>query len=290
VQTTPAVDMITTETPNMKITVASGKGGTGKTTVAVNFFLSVPKTSLLDCDVEEPNSNLFLHNDLKKVKEVTIPVPVIDEQKCEHCGKCADFCNYNALAALPQKVMVFSDLCHGCGGCSLVCPNDAISETGRSIGNIERSLSGQFHTGLLNIGEAMASPLIKELKTYAGENTVIMDAPPGTACPMITTVEDTDYCILVTEPTPFGLNDLKLAAEVVREMKIPAGVVINRAGVGDGGVEEYCHQTGLPIIMEIPYDRRIAEVYSEGIPFVETMPQWKEKFLQMFETIKEAVR
>ncbi|MDK2891654.1 ATP-binding protein [Methanohalophilus sp.] len=276
----------------MKIAVASGKGGTGKTTVAVNLALSLQDIQLLDCDVEEPNANLFLQKSVDRVEDVSILVPQIDDDLCNCCGDCVAFCQYNALAALPNKVMVFESLCHGCGGCKLVCPEKAITETGRNIGYIEKSSGNglDFYHGILCIGDAMASPLIQRLKCYADENkTIILDAPPGTACPMITTLKDVDYCILVTEPTPFGLHDLKLAVEVVEKMSIPAGIIINQDAEGYSEVEEFCKSKNIPIILRIPYDRRIAEMYSKGIPFAEELPGWKEKFREMYEQIKRII-
>ncbi|MEA1985422.1 MAG: ATP-binding protein [Euryarchaeota archaeon] len=276
----------------MKIAIASGKGGTGKTTLAINMALSLENVQLLDCDVEEPNCNLFLKYDLEEIEYVKLKVPFIDNEKCDLCGKCSDFCRFNALATLPERIMVFDALCHGCGGCALVCPVNAITEKERSIGRIERSQPGisaiELYHGLLNIGEPMASPLIEALKEYIhSDGTTIIDAPPGTACPVITSLDDVDYCILVTEPTPFGLNDLKLAVEVVRKMDIPHGVVINRSDMGDDRVRQYCISEDIPLLLEIPFVRQIAETYSNGIPFVTQMPEWKEKFVQMFERIQE---
>ena len=282
----------------MKIAIASGKGGTGKTTVAVNFALalsgsSLPDVQLFDCDVEEPNCNLFLGFELKKVEDVNCLVPVIDAGKCTLCGKCSAFCAYNALAALPTKILVFPNLCHGCGGCKLICPEEAVREEPRAIGVIEKAVDGaslEFYRGLLNIGEAMASPVIKVLQQHINEAGVaIIDAPPGTACPVLAAVGDMDYCVLVTESTPFGFNDLKLAIDVVRALEIPFGVIINRDGLGDSTVEEYCRAEGIPILLRIPNDMRIARLYSEGVPFVKEMPEFKEKFTAMFETIKASV-
>lgn len=276
----------------MKIAIASGKGGTGKTTVAVNLALSLEDIQLFDCDVEEPNANLFLRYPLEKVEEATILVPEIKEDICTHCNACAEFCNYNALAALPEKIMLFEPLCHGCGGCKIVCPEDAIIEKERTIGFIEKSPLGNidFYQGLLSIGEPMASPLIRQLKTHIKKNKdVIFDAPPGTACSLITTLKDVDYCILVAEPTPFGLHDLRLTEEVTKELEIPTGVIINRETSGYQEIEIFCQSSGIPVLLRIPYDRRIAELYSRGIPFVEKMPEWKEKFLEMYDEIREAV-
>ncbi|WP_319508571.1 ATP-binding protein [uncultured Methanolobus sp.] len=274
----------------MKIAIASGKGGTGKTTVAVNLALALGNAQLLDCDVEEPNCNLFLGFDLEKQEDVTITVPEVDSEKCTLCGKCAEFCQYNAIAKLPRRLMLFPKLCHGCGGCILVCPENAIAEKKRSIGVIEKGINEHFNIellqGTLNIGEPMASPVIRQLQAYIDESTVaVIDSPPGTACPVIASVAEMDYCVLVTEPTPFGLNDLILAVDVVRQLGVQFGVVINRHGIGDGRVEEYCRAERIPILMKIPDDREIAVLYSKGIPFVERMPLWKENFRELYRYI-----
>lgn len=274
----------------MKIAIASGKGGTGKTTVSLNLALSLSDVQLFDCDVEEPNCNLFLGFDLEKVEDVVCQVPVINQEKCSICRQCSDFCRYNALAALPDRVLFFPSLCHGCGGCAVLCPEKAIQESQRSLGVIEKAKgrsSPEFYRGLLNIGETMTSAVIKTLKNHIDtRKTVILDAPPGTACPVIASIGDVDYCVLVTESTPFGFHDLRLAIDVVRSLKVPFGVIINRWGLGDSRVEEYCKAEGIPILLKIPNDLKIAELYSRGIPFVREMPEWNEKFLCMFEAIK----
>ncbi|MGB3908398.1 MAG: ATP-binding protein [Methanomethylovorans sp.] len=276
----------------MKIAVASGKGGTGKTTVSLNLALSLENVQLLDCDVEEPNCNLFLDHELEKVRDVQVQVPVISKERCDLCMKCVDACRFNALAKLLKSVMFFPKLCHGCGACSLVCPLGAIHEEGRSIGIIERSASSssgtELYQGLLSIGEPMASPIIHVLKTYIDDTrTVIIDSPPGLACPAISAITGTDYCVLVTEPTPFGLHDLSLAVELLKELHIPYGVVINRYGIGDERVDRYCSENNIPVLMKIPNELKIAELYSQGIPFVLKMPQWKANFLDMFSQIQK---
>lgn len=274
----------------MKIAIASGKGGTGKTTVSLNLALSLSDVQLFDCDVEEPNCNLFLGFGLEKVEDVVCPVPVINQEKCSICRQCSDFCRYNALAALPDRVLFFPSLCHGCGGCAVLCSEKAIRESQRSLGVIEKAKgksSPEFYRGILNIGETMTSAVIKTLKKYIDDRkTAILDAPPGTACPVIASIGDVDYCVLVTESTPFGFHDLRLAVNVVRSLKVPFGVVINRWGLGDSRVEEYCKAEGIPILLRIPNYLKIAELYSRGIPFVREMPEWNEKFIGMFEAIK----
>ena len=280
----------------MIIAVASGKGGTGKTTVAVNLALSLPNVQVLDCDVEEPNSHIFLNPVNEVVKPAYTLVPTVNYDRCDYCGKCAAACEYNALVVVPQKeVMVFPELCHGCGLCSLVCPQDAISEKTREIGVIKTGKSSDGSVdlvyGVLNIGEVMATPLIDQVKAELNpEKTVIIDVSPGTACPVIAAVQGSDYCVLVTEPTPFGLYDLRLAIGVLRVLKIPFGVVINKAGIGDRKVYEHCEKEGIPILLEIPYDRRIARCYSEGVPFVKEMPEWKERFAGIVDSIYETTR
>lgn len=272
----------------MIIAVASGKGGTGKTTVAVNLALSMDAVQLVDCDVEEPNVNIFLKAKLDTHADVTVDTPDIDVKLCDYCGKCADFCMYHALAVVPQKVLVFPELCHSCGGCALVCPRDAIGWKKRTIGTIDHGSRGavDFYQGVLNIGEAMAVPLLRMLKEKIdSEKHVILDAPPGTACPVIETIRGSDYCILVTEPTLFGFHDLKLMVDVVCHTAIPFGVIINRDGIGNQIVEQYCTNENIPILLKIPQSNDIAHLYSEGIPFVEKMVNWRLQFKSLFQQI-----
>jgi len=272
------------------IAVASGKGGTGKTTVAVNMALSIEDVQLLDCDVEEPNVHILLHPKIYETKPVFISNPVISEELCDHCGKCAEFCEYNAIFVGPEKVLVFPELCHGCGGCAIVCQKKAISEEERRIGTINKGLAEGLELvyGELEVGEPMAVPVIREVKKQIrSDKNVILDSPPGTSCPVIETVKGSNYCVLVTEPTPFGLHDLKMTVQVLEDMRIPFGVVINRAGMGDKKVYEYCKKKGIPILLEIPFQRRVAELYSSGIPFISEMPEWREKFQLLFNEVTE---
>ncbi len=274
----------------MIVAVASGKGGTGKTTVAVNMALSLEEVQLLDCDVEEPNDHLLLHPKINEVKPVYMLVPQINEKICDHCGECSKFCQYNALFVGPEKVMFFPELCHGCGGCILVCPRKAITEGKRKIGEVKIGEAGKIELiyGVLDVGEPMATPLIREVKKHIkGGKTVIIDSPPGAACPVIESVYGSDYCILVTEPTPFGLHDLKVAVEVLDEMNVPYGVVVNRAGIGDRKVYDFCRERKIPILLEIPFQRKIAELYSRGVPFTLKMPRWKEKFRSLIDKVEE---
>ena len=275
-----------------KITIASGKGGTGKTTVAVNMALSLKDVQLMDCDVENPNDHLFLGKALDVVEPVNLIVPQIDKTKCTNCGKCSDFCRYNALVTFKHDTLFFPEMCHGCGGCTLVCPEKAITETSRPIGKIFKKSVGNidFWSGLLNIGEPMATPVIKHLKTHLDySKPAILDSPPGTACPVIETISDADFVILVTEPTPFGLHDLKLAIDVVKLLGKPFGVIVNRMGSGDDRIQAYCLEKNVEILMEIPQSQEIAKLYSKGIPFVTSMPEWKERFMQIYSRIAEEV-
>jgi len=274
----------------MIISIASGKGGTGKTTVATNLALSLgSEVQLLDCDVEEPNAHLFIHPSIEKTETVTTPVPQVDMDKCTLCGKCGDICQFKAIVVIGETVLPFHELCHSCGGCVEVCPEKAITETGRDLGIIERGHRNglDFIHGRLRVGEALSPPLIRQVRSFAHPHKlVIIDAPPGTSCPVIASMKDADFILLVTEPTPFGLHDLKLAVGAVKILGIPCGLVINRSDMGDHKVKEYATREGLPILMEIPFDRRIAETYSKGEALVEVMPEWKKKFLELYHRIE----
>jgi MinD superfamily P-loop ATPase len=279
----------------MIISVASGKGGTGKTTIAVNLALVLAKdkkrsVQYLDCDVEEPNAHLFLKPNISNVKSVEIAIPKINDTKCNYCGKCAEVCVYNAIAVTKNKVLVFPGLCHGCGACTLLCPEKAISEEGKEIGILEEGSAKSIHFvhGRLNIGEPMAPPIIREIKKkIKNENNTInlIDAPPGTSCPVIESIKESDYTILVTEPTPFGLHDLMLAVEVLKKLKIPHGVVLNKCDIGDHKVEAYCKNNNIPILLSIPLDREIAIAYSKGIPIVQINSFYEKKFIQLMQEI-----
>jgi MinD superfamily P-loop ATPase len=273
------------------ICVASGKGGTGKTTVATNMALALAeKVELLDCDVEEPNAHLFLEPRITRTEKVDTPVPVVDEQKCTACGKCAEICRFKAIAVVRRKVLVFPEFCHGCGGCLAVCPEKAIAETGRELGTLSSGHRNgiRFINGRLRIGEAMATPLIRKVRAAADPDRVtIIDAPPGTSCPVIAAMHGADYILMVTEPTPFGLHDLRLAVEAVRVLGIPCGLVINRSDIGDRQVFAYAEAEGLPVLLTIPFDRRIAEIYSRGKTIVEELPKWRGRFIELYRDIVE---
>jgi MinD superfamily P-loop ATPase len=264
------------------IAVASGKGGTGKTTVAVNLARAAgTQVDLYDCDVEEPNAHLFLSGEKLDARTVTVPVPEVDSALCDGCGECGKFCAYNAIVSFGAEAVVFEDMCHGCGGCARVCPKGAITEKEMRIGTVETIRSGNVTLvqGRLDVGKAMAPPLIRQLTRRIGpSDNAIIDAPPGTSCPVVTAVRGAGYAVLVTEPTPFGLNDLVLAVEMTRETGVAFGVVVNRAGIGDGRVNDFCAREGITILAEIPDDRRIAEAYSRGELAVEALPEYRGIF------------
>ena len=277
----------------MKIAVASGKGGTGKTSVAVNLALSLEKVQVLDCDVEEPNVHILLRPTVGETFPVELLVPKILEERCDYCGECARFCQFNALFVAGETAMVFPELCHSCGGCIIVCPRDAMVEEPRQIGRVVTGKAGDIDLvyGESNVGEALAVPIIAAVKDHIDEKRmVILDSAPGSACPLVETVHGVDFCLLVTEPTPFGLHDLEVAVEVVQILDVPMGVLVNFAGIGDRGVYDFCEEQGIPIMMEIPFDRRIAELYSRGVPFVEAMPEWRQKFIDLVGRIEEMVQ
>jgi len=277
----------------MILSIASGKGGTGKTTIAVNLGLSLNHpVQYLDCDVEEPNGHIFLNPVFEESIEQMIPIPDVDKERCTACGKCAQICQYNAIVLIKDNVLVFPELCHSCAGCWLVCPENAVHQKQKEIGLVERGMANNisFVHGKLKLGEVLAPPLIKSVKKSIKSNSVnIIDAPPGTSCPVIEAINDSDFVLLVTEPTPFGLNDLILAVEMVRKLKIPFGVIINRSDIGDDRVIEYCKKENIQIMLEIKNDRKIAEAYSKGIPLVEIYPEYKDNFLKLFSQIERRV-
>jgi MinD superfamily P-loop ATPase len=282
----------------LKIAVASGKGGTGKTTVAVSLAMLNPAlTRYLDCDVEAPNAHLFLHPRWDDRQDVGVMIPQVDKELCDACRRCMEVCQFNAITVMGSNVLVFPELCHGCGGCRLACPTGAIQEQFSPIGWVESGTNQQglfVAQGVLSIGQPMATPIIGDLKKWALEvdprrTITILDAPPGASCPVVETLRGTDYVLLVTEPTAFGLHDLRLAVEVVRELDLPAGVIINRVGTGQAPVEDFCHAEGLPILMRLPMRRSIAAALARGQVLIEAFPQYRDDFYRLLAQIQEKI-
>ncbi|MCF8063328.1 MAG: ATP-binding protein [Deltaproteobacteria bacterium] len=277
----------------MILSIASGKGGTGKTTVATNLALALGGgVQLLDCDVEEPNAALFIGPEWTREETFYAMVPEVDEDACSRCGQCAELCQFKAISVFGDTILTFPELCHSCGGCVRVCPEKAVTEVGRPLGMIRTGNRNglAFADAELNVGVAFAPPLIRKVRSETLlDRTVIIDAPPGTSCPVIAAIKGTDFVLLVTEPTPFGLSDLKLAAEVVRILDMPCGLVINRTGEKYEDVHAFAEEKEIPVLMEIPFDRRIAEAYSRGEPMVAGMPEWRERFLDLYERIVNIV-
>jgi MinD superfamily P-loop ATPase len=273
----------------MIVSVASGKGGTGKTTVATSLAMVLGnRAQILDCDVEEPNCHILLKPTILTTDTVNLPVPSVDLEKCSLCGKCGEVCQFSAIVPIGKTVIAFPELCHGCGACLTLCPEKAIEEVPRQLGVVETGTAGtvEFVQGRIRIGEAMAPPLIRAVKNRIdSDKFAILDAPPGASCPVITTVKGSDFVIMVTEPTPFGLNDLEIAVEAIQGLGIPLGVVINRSDIGDSGVKDFCRNKGLPLLMEIPHHRQIAEGYAKGAPLIESMPEYAEKFEKLTDNI-----
>ena len=276
----------------MRIAVSSGKGGTGKTTVATNLAVTASRAGrsvgYLDCDVEEPNGALFLKPQVTETRPVNVSIPKVDIDKCNGCDQCGKICQYNAIIAMNKQVLIFPELCHGCAGCWLVCPTGAITESHRQTGQLNLGMAGDVHCigGLLNIGEAMSPPLIRAAKDASPDaDLTILDVPPGTSCPVIESIRGSDFVLLVTDPTPFGLHDLRLAVDMIRTLDLPCGVVINRAGGAFRQVHEYCEQTGVEILQEVPDDRRIAEAYSRGELAAEAIEEYGPLFERLLEKV-----
>jgi MinD superfamily P-loop ATPase len=280
----------------MVIAVASGKGGTGKTTVATSLALALAdsgrQVACLDCDVEAPNAHIFLRPALDNHKRVDLLIPKVDGEVCTGCGDCAEVCQFHAIVTLGGKTLVFPELCHGCGSCTLVCPEKAITEIPKLLGHLEsgRVNGGMiFAHGVLNIGEPMAVPVISQLKGWQElpqTNIRIIDSPPGASCPVVESLRGADFVLLVTEPTPFGLHDLRLAVQLTRELNIPAGVIVNRDGIGDDGVDAYCRGSNMPILMRIPFDRKLGASLAQGKSLVEVAPEYKQRFTDLYSRIE----
>lgn len=272
----------------MIIAIASGKGGTGKTAVAVALAQTLARAdfsvSCLDCDVEAPNPHLFIRPQLAHRQDVEMLIPQVDASLCTGCGECAAVCQFHAIVVLGGQTLVFPELCHGCGSCTLVCPENAITEAPRKMGVLEGGLSPDginFGHGLLNVGEPMAVPAITQLKKwrdYMDAEVVIIDSPPGASCPVVESIRGADYVLLVTEPTPFGLHDLRQAYELTQELHIPAGLIINRDGIGNTDVAAYCQEVGLPVLLRIPLEREIGEGIAQGKTLLDIHPEYETEF------------
>ncbi len=278
----------------MIISVASGKGGTGKTTVACNMALSVGYCQFMDYDVEAPNSSFFLKPDIKHIHKVTIKQPYFLRGTGADFSECASFCNYNAVAVVGDDVIFFPELCHGCGGCLLVGPEGAVRENDVIVGEVRKGVASpniDYYMGDLKPGSMRTISIQGDMdKALNRDELVIIDCPPGTSCSMVFSVKDCDYCILVTEPTPYGLNDLKLSIEVLESMDKPFGVIINRNGIGDDQVEKFCKNSGIKILAMIPNKREIAEYYSRGDSLIEYDSSWKSRFEEIVKEIEKDIR
>ncbi|HHX07993.1 MAG TPA: P-loop NTPase [Chloroflexi bacterium] len=282
----------------MQIAVASGKGGTGKTTIATSLALSLAKLAKVryfDCDVEAPNGHIFLKPVFDQISPAVILIPQIQPEKCTACGHCVEVCQFHALAKVGKTILVFPQLCHGCGSCTWNCPENAIIEVPNPIGTLERGMAREniaFLRGQLTISEPMATPIIRQLKKMeqpSEEFVDIFDAPPGASCSVVETLQGVDFALLVTEPTPFGLHDLKQMIGIVRDMNIPAGLVINRDGIGDDSLEELIQEEKLPILLRVPFNRLLAEKLAAGQSLVDVMPEYREVLVKLYQEIREIV-
>lgn len=280
----------------MKIAILSGKGGTGKTFVSVNLAEAAPSAFYLDCDVEEPNGHLFFKPDHVKTIPVYKKLPVFQEDKCNGCRKCIDFCRFNALAFIGKKPKVFPDICHSCGGCSYICPENAVTEEKHQIGHVECGEHGNVKvvTGVLNIGEASGVGVIKEVlrqaEGYKDEN-VIIDCPPGSACTVMESIEQSDYCIMVAEPTVFGLHNFEMVHELVRLLGKPYGVIINKAPEEETAMDIYCKENDIQVLCRIPYSSKTASLGAKAKIMSEEDEEMKIMFKDLFSKVmKEAVR
>ncbi len=271
----------------MKIAVLSGKGGTGKTTVSASLSVSISGSQYVDCDVEEPNGWIFLKPNIAKSMPVNVRIPEVDTASCSGCGNCGRACQFHAIAVVRGKVLLFPEICHHCGACILACPQDAIREADRTVGDVETNENGTFLQGRLQIGEPSGIPILREMKKRLRDDTVvILDCPPGASCTVVQSVDGCDYCVLVTEPTPFGLHDLKIAVQLIKNMGIPFGVVINKASPDNRSIREYCSENHIELLLEIPFSKDIARAYSGGVLPAQANSLWKTLFDELYQKIE----
>ncbi len=284
-----------TEATDMKIAVLSGKGGTGKTLVSVNLAAVAQKSTYIDCDVEEPNGHLFFKPIDVQKEEVSVKIPQVDNERCSGCRKCVDFCKFNALAYIKDKLIIFEEICHSCGGCIMLCPEKALTEKEKSIGKIQRGISNEVavYTGILNTGEASGIPIIKELlvdnRSQADEQTFI-DCPPGSACIVMESIKDADYCVLVAEPTLFGVHNLNMVYELVKLFNKPFGVVLNKCLEGENQAEKFCLEKNIKILARLPFDSELGMLNSNGEIVARKSKKYYAIFSDLLETVKKEVQ
>lgn len=276
----------------MKIAVLSGKGGTGKTLLSVNLAAVAGESTYIDCDVEEPNGHLFFKPDQIRSEPITIKIPVVDQQICDGCRVCVDFCKFNALAYIGDKLLIFEEVCHSCGGCVLFCPLRALSERDKVVGEIRRGYSDQVRvaSGILNIGEASGIPIVKGLLRDIPAGTTFIDCPPGSACIVMESIKDADYCIFAAEPTLFGVHNLNMVYQLVRLFGKPHGVVLNKCLPGENPAEEFCRQQGIPILGKIPFDPELGTINSEALIAAREHEGWKQVFQELLQTVMGEVQ
>lgn len=283
----------------MNIVVTSGKGGTGKTTFAVNFAYFLAESGLnthyFDCDIEEPNGHIFLIPEINNKEKTSVMIPEVIEEKCIHCSECSSKCQFNAILSIKSDLLVFPELCHSCGLCIEICPENALKEGKREIGEIEEGKSFhnlKFSHGILNVGEVRANPVIEHVLSKIDKKNPlnIIDSPPGTSCPVVETISHGDAVIIVTEPTPFGLHDLKAVVEIAKGMNIPSGIIINKAGKEYEPLNDYIEYEELPVLGKIPEDRKIASTYSSGRLILKSIPSYRGKFIQIVKNLEKLLK